>query len=348
MPAPLPGAIIAGFDVHLRQITFDCLDSQTGEVTRGRIAATPAAVGEWVARFAGRVVHVAMEACTGWLFVAEAVARAGGVPHLAETVETRALRGRKRRAKTDRQDAQWLRELLAEGRLPEAWIAPEHVRQWRSRLHLRKALLDERTQWLLRIRSVLYHHGVSAGAPGEISSAAGREFLERADLPLDARERVTVALFMVEVLERQIHAIDLSLRRLARHQPGCQALMTQYGVGELVALTCLTELGDVTRMTSSRKAVRFAGLDIGVHRSDKTARVGKLTRQGSSPLRWALYEAAQNAARLQSPDHSDYKALRDRGLTHTRATLTIARKIARRSYHLLHALGPDALAPVSE
>jgi len=35
-----------------------------------------------------------MEACTGWLFVAEAVTRLGGVAHLAETVETRALRGR--------------------------------------------------------------------------------------------------------------------------------------------------------------------------------------------------------------------------------------------------------------
>ena len=46
--------------------------------------------------------------------------------------------------------------------------------------------------------------------------------------------------------------------------------MTQYGIGELIALTCLTELGDVTRMSSSRKAVRFAGIDIGVHRSDQT------------------------------------------------------------------------------
>jgi hypothetical protein len=54
-------------------------------------------VEEWVARFSGREVHVAMEACTGWLFVAQAVARAGGVAHLAETVETRALWGRKRR-----------------------------------------------------------------------------------------------------------------------------------------------------------------------------------------------------------------------------------------------------------
>jgi len=342
------GAIVAGFDVHLRQITVDCLDLGSGEVTRGRIASEPAAVEEWVVQFAGREVHVAMEACTGWLFVARAVERAGGVAHLAETVETRALRGRKRRAKTDRQDALWLRELLAEGRLPEAWIAPEHVRQWRSRLHLRKALIDERTQWLLRVRSVLYHHGVSVGAPARISAASGRDFLNGRDLPADARERVEVALGMIDTLERQIHQIERSLRRVARHQPGCQALMTQFGVGELIALTVLSELGDVTRMTSSRKAVRFAGLDIGVHRSDQTSRVGRLTRQGSSPLRWALYEAAQMATRAQSPDYAHYHGLRASGMTHTRASLTIARKIARRSYHLLHALGPDALAPATE
>ena len=342
------GAIVAGFDVHLRQITVDCLDLGSGEVTRGRIASEPAAVEEWVVQFAGREVHVAMEACTGWLFVARAVERAGGVAHLAETVETRALRGRKRRAKTDRQDALWLRELLAEGRLPEAWIAPEHVRQWRSRLHLRKALIDERTQWLLRVRSVLYHHGVSVGAPARISAASGRDFLNGRDLPADARERVEVALGMIDTLERQIHQIERSLRRVARHQPGCQALMTQFGVGELIALTVLSELGDVTRMTSSRKAVRFAGLDIGVHRSDQTSRVGRLTRQGSSPLRWTLYEAAQMATRAQSPDYAHYHGLRASGMTHTRASLTIARKIARRSYHLLHALGPDALAPATE
>jgi hypothetical protein len=70
MPAP-SGAVIAGFEVHSRQIT--CLDSQTGEVTRGRIASLPAAVHDWVGQFPGREVHVAVEACTGWLFVARAV-----------------------------------------------------------------------------------------------------------------------------------------------------------------------------------------------------------------------------------------------------------------------------------
>ena len=152
--------------------------------------------------------------------------------------------------------------MLAEGRLPEAWIAPEHVRQWRSRLHLRKALVDERTQWLLRIRSTLYHHGLSAGAPGEIASATGREFLAALDLPADALERIEVALFMVDTLDARIHELELGLRRIARHQAGCQALMTQYGVGELIALVTLTELGDVTPMSSSRKAVRYGGMEM--------------------------------------------------------------------------------------
>jgi transposase len=93
--------------------------------------------------------------------------------------------------------------------------------------------------------------------------------------------------------------------------------------------------------------VRFAGLDIGVHRSDQSPRVGKLTRQGSGPLRWALYEAAQSATRPRSPDYADYHALRARRLTHTRASLPIARRIARRSYHLLHDLRPIGLAPTA-
>src|SRR4051794_27804716 len=67
---------------------------------RGRIDATPAAVTRWVERFDGRQIEVAVEACTGWLFVCDALAAAGAVAHLVERVETRALRGRKRRAKT--------------------------------------------------------------------------------------------------------------------------------------------------------------------------------------------------------------------------------------------------------
>jgi transposase len=63
--------------------------------------------------------------------------------------------------------------------------------------------------------------------------------------------------------------------------------MRQYGIGELTAPTILCELGDVQRLSSSRKAVRAAGLDVGVDGSDRRSRVGKLTKQGSAHARWA-------------------------------------------------------------
>jgi|SRR5215211_3428769 len=339
-------AIVAGFDVHRAQITFDALDDETGELSRGRIGADRDAVRRWVERFGGREVHVAVEACTGWLFVCEALSEAGAEAHLAEPVETSALRGKKRRAKTDREDARWLRQLLAEGRLPEAWIPPAHVREWRTRSRLRKTLIDERTAWLQRVQATLYHHGVR-GVPDRLRSAAGRQFLARLELPAADRERIEVALQMVDALDRQREPLEQGLRRLARSQPGCRALMRHFGIGELTAPMILCELGDVARLSASRKAVRCAGLDIGVHRSDGRSRVGKLTRQGSPQLRWALFEAAQSACRPRSPDHADYLALKARGLSHTRASMTIARKFARRSFHTLRQLGPSALEPVS-
>jgi transposase len=338
-------AIVAGFDVHRAQITFDAMDTDTGEVSRGRIDATPAAVARWIERFGGREIHVAVEACTGWLFVCDALVAAGAVAHLAEPAETRALRGRKRRAKTDREDARWLRVLLADGRLPEAWIPPEHVRQWRSRARLRHTLIGERTQWMQRIQATLFHHGIG-GTPDKLRTRAGRAFLDGLQLPDDARERIAIALAMVDAIDAQIAPLERELRQLARCQAGCRALMGLYGMGELTALVTLCELGDVGRLSASRKAVRMAGIDIGVHRSDRRSRVGKLNRQGSPHLRWALYEAALAACRPSSPDHADYLALKARGLSHTRASLTIARKLARRSFHLLRQLGPAALEPI--
>jgi transposase len=339
-------AIVAGFDVHRTQITFDALDTETGEVHRGRIPADPESVRGWVGRFPGRRVEVALEACTGWLFVCEALREAGAGAHLAETAETRARRGNKRRAKTDRADAHWLRTLLAEGRLPEAWIPPAHVREWRTRTRLRKTLVDERTSWLQRVQATLFHHGIG-GAPDQLLRVRGRAFLSALELPDAARERIEVALEMIDALDRQLVPLERDIRALARRQPGCRELMRHYGIGPVTATSIVAELGDVSRLSASRKAVRCSGLDVGVHRSDQYSRLGKLTRQGSPQLRWALYEAAQSACKPRSPDHADYIALKARGLSHTRATLTIARKLARRCFHSLRELGPAALEPVT-
>jgi transposase len=199
--------IVAGFDVHRAQITFDALDQETGELHRGRIPATPDAVREWVKRFPGREIHVAVEACTGWLFVCQALEQQGAIAHLAEPTETAARRGKKRRAKTDRADARHLRTLLVEDRLPESWMPPAHVREWRTRTRLRKTLIDERTAWLARVQATLFHHGIGS-VPERLLCAEGREFLDKLDLPPAALERIEVAMAIVDAIDRQMAPIE--------------------------------------------------------------------------------------------------------------------------------------------
>src|SRR3954451_2143783 len=120
-------AIVMGLDQHRAQITADWLDTASGEVGRARVApAYREEARRFLARFAGQQLDVALEATTGWRFVAEELRAVGAEVHLAEPAETASLRGPKRRAKTDRADARHLRELLMIGRLPESWIPPDH------------------------------------------------------------------------------------------------------------------------------------------------------------------------------------------------------------------------------
>jgi Transposase IS116/IS110/IS902 family len=80
-------------------------------------------------------------------------------------------------------------------------------------------------------------------------------------LPAAARDAVTIALAMIDALDRQMAPLEKELRAYARRQVGCKALMAHYGIGELTAVTILAELGDCTRFSSSRQAVRYAGME---------------------------------------------------------------------------------------
>jgi transposase len=299
-------------------------------------------VQAFLERFRGRELEVALEATTGWRFVVEELRRIGAVAHLAEPAETAGLRGPKKRAKGDRADARHLRELLMVKRLPESWIAPDHLLDLRARVRLRHTLSEQRSEYQQRIQATLYHHGCPQRR--SLMTGDGRAWLAAQPLPESAREQVTVALAMIDALETQIAPLDRELRAYARRQAGCRALMAHYGIGALTAVTILAELGDCTRFSSSRHAVRYAGMDITVHQSDQRRAPGHLSRQGPPALRWALFEAAQVARRPGSPDRDYYEQAAER-LGGNRACLAVARKLLKRSYHTLRELGEEALQP---
>ena len=260
-------SIVMGLDQHRGQITGEWIDTETGEVQRACVVpADRAAVQKFLSRFAGQELEVALEATTGWRFVVEELRRIGADVHLAEPAETAGLRGPKKGAKNDRADARHLRELLMIRRLPESWVPPDHILDLRARVRLRHTLSEQRSEWQEGIQATLYHHGCPQRR--QLMAGDGRASLAAQPLPAAAREQVTVAVAMVDALEAQIAPLDKELRAYARRQAGCKALMAHYGIGALTAVTILAELGDCTRFSSSRQAVRYAGLDITVHQSD--------------------------------------------------------------------------------
>jgi transposase len=338
--------IVSALDVHRRQITYRTVEPASGETGRGRIS--PAArepLRAWLERFAGQDAHFALEGTTGWRFVVEEIQRAGHTAHLADPAETAARRGRKRRAKTDDSDCQLQLRLLLGGELPEAWIPPTHILELRTRVRLRKTLIDQRTAWLQRLQAQLFHQGAPPGLKPR--TAAGRRQLATVDVSPAGREVVELCLRMLDQLDRELAPIDRALRSFARRQPGCRALTGRlYGVGAVTATAILAELGDARRFKSSDDAVRHCGLDVTVWQSDRKRAAGHLSHQGPALLRWALFEAAQCAARRSSPDHAYYLQVANR-IDHNRACLSVARKLCRRAHHILRELGDDALAPTA-
>src|ERR687895_1768906 len=196
-------AIVMGLDQHRAQIPAEWIDTATGEVGRSRVApAHRESVRRFLGRFRGQELEVALEATTGWRFVVEELDRVGARVHLAEPAETSALRGNKKRAKTDRADARHLRELLMVGRLPQSWIPPAHLLDLRARVRLRHTLVDQRREWQQRMQAVLYHHGVPPRS--WLLGAANRRWLIELDLSPSGREQITTALTLVDAIEAQL------------------------------------------------------------------------------------------------------------------------------------------------
>jgi transposase len=305
-------SIVGGLDIHRKQITSDYLDTETGQVRRGQVCpADREHLRAWLARFAGREdVAFAVDGCTGWRYVAEELAAAGVTAHLAEPADTASARGRKRRAKTDKTDCRHLRTLLAEGRLPECWIPPGRILECRALLETYHDLRREHTAWVQRIHAVLFCHGAPALGEGTLRTGQGLAALRTAAagcLSPAGQLQVATALEVLDTLEARMHAVRHQLTDAARHLAGAKVLAARlYGVGPFAALAMTCWLAGEGRFSSSRQAVRFAGLDVTVYSSDRKGPPGRLSRQGPPVLRWALYEAGKTHARASAPDHRYY------------------------------------------
>jgi transposase len=220
-------------------------------------------------------------------------------------------------------------------------VPPEEIQRLRDLTRLRQALRHDRTRWAQRLHAILAHEGWPCSR-SQLLTTKGRRWLHALQLDPHARRIVEAHTEMISVIEQQMTEIDRQLRLLARDDQRLLALQRIYGVGPVLACHLLAEIGDARRFRRARQIVRLSGLDPVVLESGESKRRGRLSKQGSPQLRWALLQAAQQTARRpSSPNWELYSSVRQRAGVQ-RAALTTARKIARQAYHVLDALEPAA------
>ena len=328
--------MIIGCDLHTRFQQIALLDTATGEVVQRRLEH---ATGEAERFYAALPVpaRVGIEA-TGYARWFERLLL--GLGHelwVGHASEIRAARVRQQ--KTDARDAQLLLRLLVEQRFPRIWMSgPAERDQWQLLRHRHK---------LVRIRTSVRNQ-LHALAMGEglcrrkkLWTRLGRGELEALDLAPWAARRRGELLELLDHLDRSIGELEQAVEQLALADPQAARLRQQVGVGALTALAVSLAVGPVERFAHSKQLVSYLGLNPQEHSSGGKQRLGAISKQGNTLVRYLLVEAAQSAARHDPDLRRYYLRLahrRGRGV----AKVAIARKLAVRLYWRLRAAAPPA------
>jgi len=295
--------IIVGCDYHpgFQQIAF--VDTETGELQERRLEH-----GEAAEKFYRDLAAQGMNVRVGM----EASGRAGWFERLLAELNvewwigdaTEIARKRERKQKTDRQDAQHILQLLMEHRFPKIWVPSWENRDLRQLLWHRHRMVQMRTRIMNQLQAVALNEGLRCKK--RLWRQHGREQLESFRLAPWASRRREDLLELLDRLNPTIAELSQSIDQEAEKFPEVRWLMTHPGVGPLTALAFVLIIGRADRFQCGKQIAAYLGLVPLEDSSGNRRRLGHITKQGSSMLRFLLVEAAQVTVRSLPEWRSKY------------------------------------------
>ena len=323
--------IIIGCDYHPEFQQIASVDTDTGEFQEKRLAHPEEAEKFYRALAAqGVKVRVGMEASGHARWFERLLAELQFELWIGDAAEIRTKRVRKQ--KTDRQDAQLILQLLLENRFPKIWVPSWENRDLRQLLWHRHRMVQARTRIMNQLQAVALNEGLQCKK--RLWREQGRRQLESFRLAPWASRRRRDLLELLDRLNPTIAELTQAIEQAAQNNPAAQRLRTHPGVGALTALAFVLIIGDSERFQCGKQIASYLGLVPLEDSSGKRRRLGHITKQGSSILRFLLVEAAQVTVRSLPEWRSQYFHLamrRGRKI----AKVAMARKLAVRLYWMM-------------
>lgn len=311
-----------GVDYHTKFALMTRMTQSGRIISQDKVDNTREQIRAYIAQLpAGS--QVAVEATNNWYAFSEFVY---GLPvdlRLVHPAKTKAIATA--RIKTDSLDSKTLANLLRTNFIAESYLAPQQVRDTRELVRYRTTLVRMRTQFAVRIRSVLFKTGNQVSASCIYGRKAALE-LEQLELRPIYRTEIESCLCLIGSLNQQIKQLEDLIKQQVETDEDSQLLMTIPGISFFGALLISCELGDYHRFTSSRKLCSWAGLVPSVRASGGKTKLGSITKQGSSNLRFVLIEAVYHVTKKCPGLRKQYQRLSKKHGVQA-ARVAIARKL---------------------
>jgi transposase len=286
--------VIIGADYHPGFQQIAVVDTETGELNELRLEHREEAEQFYHALAAqGMKVRVGMEASGHARWFERLLAELHFELWIGDAAEIRTKRVRKQ--KTDRQDAQLLLRLLLEDRFPRVWVASYENRDLRQLLWHRHRMVQTRTRIMNQLQAVALNEGLRCKKG--LWREAGRKQLESFRLAPWASRRRRDLLELLDRLNPTIAELTQAVEQEVEKCPEAKRLMTHPGVGPLTALALVLIIGTPERFGSGKSIASYLGLVPSEESSGDRRRLGHITKQGNSLLRFLLVEAAQVTVR---------------------------------------------------
>jgi transposase len=320
--------LIIGCDYHpgFQQIAW--IETMTGELQERRLAHSQEAEAFYrELKACGASVRVGMEASGQSRWFERLLAELQFELWIGDAAQIRAKRVRKQ--KTDRQDAQHILRLLTENRFPQIWVPSWENRDLRQLLWHRHRMVQMRTRLMNQLQAVALNEGLRRKKG--LWREAGRKQLESFLLLPWASRRRRDLLAMVDRLSPMIAELTQAVEQEATNYPVAQRLATHPGVGSLTALAFVLIIGQAERFRCGAQVASYAGLVPAEDSSGERQRLGHISKQGNTLLRFLLVEAAQVTVRSDAEWRRKYFHLalrRGRKI----AKVAMARRLAVRLY----------------
>src|SRR6266516_4814438 len=320
--------LIIGCDYHpaFQQIAF--VDPDTGELQERRLQHREEAEKFYRDLAAQEMkVRVGMEASGHARWFERLLGELQIELWIGDAAEIRTKRVRKQ--KTDRQDAQLILKLMLKDDFPQIWVASWENRDLRQLLWHRHRMVQARTRIMNQLQAVALNEG--RGCKKGLWRRAEREKLDAFRLAPWASRRRQDLLELLDRLNPTIGDLTQMIEREVEKCPEAQRLRTHPGVGALTALAFVLIIGRADRFRCGKQIACYLGQVPVEESSGERRRLGHITKQGNSLLRFLLVEAAQVTVRSDQEWRSKFFHLalrRGRKI----AKVAMARSLAVRLY----------------